>query len=212
MRTETITRTVYSFDELSEEAKETAINNYRGDGIDTSHNWVEASKSVKAFHNVFGSREGYSSWLDINTENIEDAISELSGQRLRTYLLNNFGEAFYERKYLKSGAVEVAPAKHRMRKIEVAANGAIWVKYLSNFLVESSCPFTGVCWDENLLDPFKAFIKNPDSRTFEDLLGEAVESLQNCLEKEGEYRNSDEAITEWLSDGDDEYTEDGEQA
>jgi hypothetical protein len=215
MRTETVTREIYTFDELSDEAKEKAIENYRGEGVDTSHNWDDAHESVKEFHNVFGSSAGHRSWLDIRTGHMEDQILELSGQRLRTYLLNNFPSAFYERKYRGHSKNDhrstEKPKSHRLvTKISKDYKGNYYRVFRSNFQVESSCPFTGVCYDEDLLDPFKEFIKNPDGRTFEDLLQEAMESLRISLEREDEYQNSDEAIKERLSE--EEFTEDGNLA
>jgi Fe-S cluster biosynthesis and repair protein YggX len=207
----TITTTVYSFNELSEDAKETAIQEFRNEGVDASHYWDEAHDSVKKFHNVIGTREGVNSWLDINTGHIEDDILNLSGLRLRTYLINNFEELFYERKYRRHGASTInEPKRHRLiSRIGKDCNGLFYPVYRSNFLTESCCPLTGVCYDENLLDPFKKFIKEPDNSTFEDLLNEAMESLRISLENEEEYRNSDEAITEDIEANEYEFTEDG---
>lgn len=214
MRTITTTVEAFKFDELSEEAKQTAIQEYRGDGVDTSHNWNEAHESVKEFHNVLGSREGSRSWLDVNTGHMDDQILELSGNRLRTYLLNNFPSAFYERKYRGHSKNDhrstEKPKGHRLvTAIKKDYKGNYYRVFKSNFLTESCCPFTGVCYDESLLDPFKAFITLPDARTFEDLLQEAMESLRIDLESEDEYRNSDEAIEEDIEANDYEFTEDG---
>ena len=87
-----------------------------------------------------------------------------------------------------------------------------WITLRSNFYVESCCPFTGVCYDEDLLQPFKEFIKKPDGRTFEDLLREAVETLRISLENEDEYRYSDEGIEQDIEANGYEFMEDGELA
>lgn len=206
----TIETVLYKFEELSEEAKETAIEEYRGHGVDTSHYWQEAHESVKGFHDVFGTKEGTRSWLDINTGHIEDEILQLSGNRLRTYLINNFEEAFYERKYRNSHHIEERPKTlHRMRSVRTWMDGGYWVTLRSNFLTESCCPFTGVCYDESLLNPMKKFIESPDGRTFEDLLNESMETLRTDLENEDEYRDSDEAIEEEIKANGYEFTEDG---
>jgi hypothetical protein len=218
MRTETITREIFTFEELSEEAKQKAIENYRNEmPADTSYYWDEARESVKGFHSTFGSEEGRSSWLDIRTDGIEDNALELSGQRLRTYLLNNYEGAFFERKSRGHSKddhrSEEKPRAHRLvAAIRKDHKGKCYRVFRSNFIVESCCPFTGVCYDEDLLQPFKDFIKNPDKRTFEDLLTEAVNSLRKSLENEDEYRNSDEAITEDIEANGHEFLEDGELA
>jgi predicted RNase H-like HicB family nuclease len=216
MRTITTTVEVFKFDELSDEAKQTAIREYRSEGVDTSHNWDEAHKSVKEFHNIFGSREGNRSWLDVNTGHMDDQILELSGNRLRTYLINNFPSAFYEREFRghskNDNRSTEKPKGHRLvTAIKKDCKGNYYRVFKSNFLTESCCPFTGVCYDESLLDPFKAFITLPDARTFEDLLQEAMESLRIYLESEDEYRNSDEAIEEDIESNDYEFTEDGKR-
>jgi hypothetical protein len=209
----TIEVKLYSFEELSEEAKQVAIKKFRGDGIDISHCYDDAHESVKKFHEMFGSEEGYRSWLDVRTGHIDDNILELSGNRLRTYLINNFPSAFYERKYRKHGKNrEEKPKYHRLiAKVNTTRDGKFYPVYRSNFETESSCPFTGACYDEYLLFPFKEFIKAPDNRDFEDILNEAVGSLAKSLEDEQEYRDSDESIIEELSSNDCEYTEEGEE-
>jgi hypothetical protein len=214
MRTETITRTIYTFEELTPEAQQNAINQYRGDGIDTSHNWDEARHSVNAFCDLFDCRTGRNSWLDVTANDCETR-HDLTGQRLRTYLLNNFSSAFYERKYRGHSKNDhrstERPKDHRMvTKIRKDHKGNYYRVFRSNFEVESCCPFTGVCYDEDLLQPLKEFIKQPDARTFDDLMTEAGESLRISLESEDEYRNSDEAVKETIEANAYEFTEDGE--
>ena len=212
MRTVTTTTEFFTFDELSEEAQQRAIQEVRGQGVDTSHTWHEARQSVTPFCDLFGVDTGRNSWLDIRTGNVDDNICQLTGQRLRTYLINNFPSAFFERKYRNSYHREDRPTPHPMRKVEPWSKGGYWVTLRSNFETESSCPFTGVCYDEDLLQPLKEFIKQPDGRTFEDLMNEAGESLRISLENEDEYRNSDEAIREDIEANEIEFTADGERA
>lgn len=219
MRTETITRTIYTFEELTPEAQAKAIREVRGQGIDTSHNWNEARKSVDAFCDLFNIRTGNHSWLDIICPSFGDSSNrnELTGQRLRTYLINNFPSAFYERKYRGHSKNDhrstERPKDHRMvTKIGKDHKGNYYRVFRSNFEVESCCPFTGVCYDEDLLQPLKEFIKQPDGRTFENLMTEAGESLRTSLESEDEYRDSDEGIKEDIEANDYEFTEDGDRA
>lgn len=219
----TIELKLYSFEELSEEAKETAIQNYRNKGIDTSHYWNDAHKSVQEFHKVFGTTEGNRSWLEFYTGHIEDNILELKGLRLRTYLINNFGSQIFTPKYLKTGErTHNEPGRHRMRRIrktdyDPQNKGKYYSQYYSNIQKSTDdCPFTGVCYDYDLLNPFYQFINNyrntpsADYQTFEDLIKEAFEGLEKSLKDEDEYRYSDEGITEEILAGDYEFTEDGE--
>ncbi len=207
----TIETVLYKFSELSDEAKQTAIQEYRGEGVDTSCYFDEAHESIKKFHDVVGTESGHRSWLDVRTGHIEDDILELSGVRLRTYLINNFEELFYERKYINSFHRDERPNTHPMRTIEKHLRGGYWVRNLSNFKTESCCPLTGACYDEDLLQPFKEFIKAPDNRSFEDLINEAFSTLSNSLDNEEEHLNSDEAITEAIESNEYEFNEDGTQ-
>lgn len=93
----TIRVKVYKFNELSNEAKQKAINEARRN-VDTSFIYDDAHETVKAFHNVFGTKEGGRSWLDANTGHIDDNIMNLKGLRLRTYVINNFWSELYKGK------------------------------------------------------------------------------------------------------------------
>jgi len=220
MRTETITRTIYTFEELTPEAQQNAINQYRGDGIDTSSNWEEARASVTAFCDLFNVSTGSNSWLTLvcpSFGNDNHNRNDLTGQRLRTYLINNFPSAFYERKYRGHSKNEnrstEKPKGHRMvTNIRKDHKGNYYRVFRSNFEEESCCPFIGVCYDEDLLQPLKDFIKQPDGRTFENLMTEAGENLRVSLENEDDYRNSDEAIREDIEANDYEFTEYGDRA
>ena len=59
----TIRTKVYSFNELNDEAKQVAIQWYREKILDTYFIYDEAHKSVKAFHELFGIKEGSRSFL-----------------------------------------------------------------------------------------------------------------------------------------------------
>lgn len=78
------------------------------------------------------------------------------------------------------------------------------------------CPFTGVCYDETLLTPFRSFLnkeyKNFESTNLRDLLKDAFQSLKSEIESEIEYRNSEEAILEDISVNEYEFFEDGKMA
>lgn len=207
----TIEVNVYSFAELSPEAQQTAIENYRDKGIETQCYWDEAHKSVEAFHDLFGTNQGYNSWLDVRADRIDDVVLELKGLRLRKYLINNFGWKIYKGKYYSLWSKTEKSFKHHKDGYPVLKS-----RY-SKVFFDSCCPLTGVCYDDSLLQPFTDFIDkyrevtHAESTTFEDLLKEAFSNLKNDLENEDEYRNSDKGIREELEDQDYEYTEDGEE-
>lgn len=95
--------------------------------------------------------------------------------------------------------------------------GELLREYLmDNYNFTKDCPFTGVCYDETLLTPFRSFLnreyKNFESTNLRDLLEDAFQSLEKCIENEIEYRNSEEAILEDISANDYEFFEDGKMA
>jgi hypothetical protein len=207
MKTKTIN--LYKFEELSEDLKSKAIEQYRNEGVDTCWIYDEAYNSVKEFHEIFNTKECNREWTTVITSHIDDCILHLKGIRLRTYLLNNFYSTFFQPKYITSYQSNVKPMYHRLRKFKENKKG-FWIKKYSFNIVESCCPFTGVCYDEDLLYPFRQFIKCPNnSTTFKDLINDAFDTLSKNLESESEYMHSDEAISETLILNDYYFNEDG---
>jgi hypothetical protein len=196
----TIETTVYSFSELSEGAKQTAIEKWR-DGTEDffwSDEWLESiKKGCEAFNGEFTDYSidclciGRSYWIVKGDEDLE-----ITGQRLRTYLLNNYYSNFFEPKpqgeYKKRG------------------NGN-WRhdRYSKILYVETGCPFTGYCGDENFMDVFRKFIKTPDNSTFFELLEDAVNNALQGLVEDCENQQSDEYIAEHIEANEYEFTGDG---
>jgi hypothetical protein len=201
---------VYSFTELSEQAKQTAIQNHR-QHLDTSYIYEDAHGSVKAFHNIFNTKEGRDNWLDIRTGHIDDNILQISGTRLLSYLWNNYGKDLYKGKYynVKSNY----PLKHRRVESTTYKNGNTHNAYRSAVQLEHSCVLTGICYDDSLLNPIYKFLDEftpaDTTTTFEDLITDCFHNLKKDIETEEEYLNSDECITEELLEQDNEFLADG---
>lgn len=216
----TIEVTLYKFNELSEKAKEVAINNER-ENVCVNYIYDDAYCTVKSFNSVFGTSEGSYSWLDVNTSSFDNSILELRGFRLQKYLWNNYKDTLYKRKYLKHGELAVAKKPfHKMKKqTEITSNcsnkGKISVSYYSNIQKESkNCNLTGVCYDEVILKPIYEFLDKRDFSNctidFESLLNNCFYELKKSIAKEVDYRNSYEAICEDLIEKDYDYTKDGQ--
>jgi hypothetical protein len=182
---------LFSFSELNSEAKETAIQRYRESLLyNDGYYWgYEVIQSIKLGleHFNFNLVDYSIDWDNINCSDTtikylgDDDIMELSYIRLWKYLQNS-GMLTYFCRYDK-------------KKKE---------------LLSGSCPFTGVCFDEDFIDPVREFIKNPKDITFKELIEDCVYSclLAGC--KDWEYILSDESISEYLDDSDFEFTESGE--
>lgn len=213
----TIRTKIYKFEELNKEAQEIAIDNYRNNFLTFDFIYSDAENTVKAFCDAFNVKSGSHSWLDCNTSNIEDSILNLTGLRLRKYLINNFGDTLYKRKYLKHGKnTEFKKPHHRMMKqteIKSGPNkGKFYASYYSNICkVANNCNLTGMCYDDDIMQPIYDFLelRTFDSTNFEDLLNECFDAMRKTLQDEENYMYTSEYITEEIASNDYEFTETG---
>ena len=203
----TIQTTVCSFNELNEAARETAIEHFRSTE-DYSFIYDEAHETVNKFHEMFDTKEGRKSWLDVYTDHIDDNLLQLKGLRLRTYLLNNY--KLWKPKFIKSFDHHL-PAHRMIRNKTAKTTGAKYCFAYSNIKFENSCVLTGVCYDDDILEPIYKFIEAPQEHVnFEMLLNDCFENLEKAIENEIECRNSDIEIIETIEANDYEFTEGGE--
>lgn len=216
---QTICTTVYSFDELSDEAKELAIQNER---TSRENHWYlpwrnEYQDTLTAFCKRFGitvedNGRHYYGTVDIQhgcypkvsgnadawTQRHYDISGEsVRGLRLRTFILNNFDDVLYER---KKQYVNGYGSKHRISRV---------------FKTETCYPFTGFCADDDMLQPMWDFIANPTSKppTYDlnDLMDDCVSAWNRAWLAECKWYFSDECITEDIRDNEYQFTEDGER-
>jgi len=215
----TIRTKIYSFDELGTEAKENALNQYRNNNLNHDFIYNDAYKTVKVFNEVFDLKEGRNSWLDFST-NFENDIEDLKGLRLQKYILNNYGNDLFKRKYLKHGELTKEEPKkwHRMRKSYVINQGPnkglFSSSYYSNLFIDNSCVLTGMCYDDDMLKPIYDFLNQREfneNETFETILNECFTAIEKTIENDKEYRESDEAIIEEIEANEYEFLKDGNQ-
>ena len=219
---------IYTFDELSEEAKERARSDYVEHG--GPYYWDrEARDTIEAFEKEFGVRVrdwSYSSWrydFDLDTSSIDDDILALKGNRARSWFWNNHGNCLLQQK--------VKYFTHVNGK-RIEAVGLNSIKYKSKIwfdrVYDGTCPWTGYCMDCAALDPIAYFCfgvewdekekkRVPSSRrlsvdnsnTVKSLLREGIESLFHALKEDCEYLESMESFKETCEANDFEFTEDG---
>lgn len=208
---ETVCVNLYSFAELSSTAQATAIANDRKirEQEDTfSYEVGEAVETVKAAAKAFGFKLiNWSIGADlqssgVNLRQLDVTAAELTGVRLRTWLINNHYDVFYTKK----------PYGKHLRSFQLC--GQYYHSYQREskvLFIESDCPFTGMFYDCEFLDTFREFLAKPSPDTLESLFEAAVENLCRALEREYEYQMSDENIRYDLELSDDAmYTEEGE--
>lgn len=201
MKTKTIN--LYQFNELSDEAKGKAINKWRDQEYNNTPWFIdEAGKSFEKFAGIFSIK-----WNNIDYEEphrndyqiqLDDQILELSGQRLATYIWNHYRNDIFQGKYYG----ELIDTFKDGTKIPVSKEhpiGKRHVKRYSHVFVSSCCVMTGVCYDDDLLNPIYEFLNKPNENVnFETLLNDCIYSLCHSVSSEIEHQMSDEVITETL--------------
>lgn len=214
MRQEVIN--IYTFEELTPEDQARAIEDRRQANQEEPFFWSgEALEAIKLGLDAFGcSLGGYSiQWDNANLSDVPfstpENAAELTGLRLRTWLINN----------ADPGTLTTAKpyGKYEKRENKRYHEGKFdhwsYDRYSRILKVQSSCPFTGVCYDESFLYPIRDFIKKPTpGTTLADLMEDAINAVLRDVESDIEYRDTDEAIREELIANDYEFTENGEMA
>ena len=154
-----------------------------------------------------------SNWHDLGEFTVQDALESLKG-------FSNY----YDLNLDYSISIFPDPGEHITAKVtnkDIAElSGIRLFKYLVNnysHLVSlsltfecGSCPFTGMVYDEVLLDEIRAFLKKPDSRSFQELIDDCTGKLMTTLNNEGEYIYSDEGLKDLCQANEYEFTIDGQ--
>lgn len=185
MRTLTIEKNIYTFDELTDEQKELAY--YKNSDLDVS-DYSEFEETLKEFCNIF----------DVNCYNWEvDSFNydyhfivhnrtnweDVHGKRLAKWLYNNFysyitAHRVYSKFYYKDGKTVY---KKRTSKIEIT----------------SSCPLTGLyCDDDILYNIFQAIDGKKVFQDFEELIDACLDQFFEAFKNQVEYNESFEAFEE----------------
>lgn len=202
MRTIKITKNIYKFSELSSEAKHNAIQKYRDSNPDLS--WQDENMdSLKKFAEIFpikltkafyGDRgEGVSYYFDCNY------VENLCGQRLATFIWNNYSNEIYSQKYYKSWSSN-KKIIHKKVKSKIQPSGNYWNVYKGLFIIEGDCILTGYYMDDVLLKEIYDFVRSPDNRNFNDLLNHCFDNWISAGNADIEKQNSDEYIVDILID------------
>jgi 6-pyruvoyl-tetrahydropterin synthase len=213
----TIELKIYSFSELSEEAQQKAISNYRNNGIYCQYIYDEAHETVKKAGKLFKLNLIGRTIFDFSASHLDNNILELTGLRLRKYLINNF-DLYKGKFYAAIGDNRII--NHpciKVHKYDISKGARVSSSnfYYSRIQKENSCILTGVCYDDSFLSPMYNFINDyrnfpsANYQTFEDIIQYCFDSLKKDLESEEEYRNSDEAIKDEIEANEYEFTEDG---
>jgi len=184
---------IYSFNELSEEAKEKALQDYRDN--QTEIFWIdEIVKSLKAlFENCSGitlkdySLGEYNSWIRVSFANEE--VENFYGKRAMAWIENNL-------------LSNIRISYYGNKRKELRQYG----KYYYAGQIKP-CPFTGYYTDDDFLNSLLQNIREgTDLKTAFECLADVC---QKIIQNESEYQQSEEYIAEFFQTNDCEFTEDG---
>ena len=204
----TVRTKIYKFEELTKEAQQKAINKHR-EVMDNDFIYDDTHKVVEAFNDVFETKEGRNSWLDVYTDHMEENILELKGLRLQKYLWNNYKNQLFKGKYYSLWSKKDISYKYHKNGYPVLKS-----RY-SKVLKQNSCVLTGMCYDDYMLQPIYDFLEKRNfsncTITFYNLINDCFDELRKTVENEIDYRNTDDAIIEEIKANDYEFTKDGKQ-
>ena len=203
---------VYQFDELTDGAKQKAIEKYRDSNNEFDWLVSEANNSFEKFADLFNIdwrqidyNEPYRNEYSLKFD--EDVLN-LSGLRLAKYIWNNYESFLFKGKYYS--VTSDKKVNHKRVKSTNLKNGKIFNAYYSAIQKENSCVLTGVCYDDDLLQPIYDFLKKPkDNVDLETLLNDCINSLCHSVSSEIEWRQEDEQIIEEIEANEYEFNEDG---
>jgi hypothetical protein len=185
MKTITTSTDVYTYSELSDTAKERARDWYvQGFGY-FDHN-DEALDSLKAFCNFAGIKlRDYS--LDTEFHRSYASIEGLTVNTVYASDTDDIGHDETLHEHIRSTFDEKTLSGH--------------------------CPFTGVCWDETLLDGIRDAFLSPDQpgtiENLKELYQDCFHRLFVALQREYEYQTGEEAVQESIEANEYTFTADG---
>lgn len=189
---------LYHFDELPSKAQERAISDW---AYNSEYAWGEENReSMEAFCRTFdvkvrdwsygGRDEGVYGVEVSGPEANWQTGEEITGLRLRTWILNNYGDVLTERK-----PIGPYPYKRRSRIMEQ----------------ETCCPWTGYCMDDTLLRPIREFIRKPEpGMDWEELVNDCLYAWVHACSADMESIYEEDYVQEDIEANDVLFTRDGE--
>lgn len=187
----TIRTKVYAFNELSDEAKQVAIENYRARGGDDGDYYSsEITDSAQAMCNAMDLEIGRT-YADVYTSSYWENAEGLSGARLAKWIVNNYSNVLFRPKYLG----------HVKGKA-----------HYSRCQTDNSCVLTGVCYDDDILAPIYDFLTRPEKQySLDMLMNDMSFAIKKTYEHAIEYVNSDGYISDMLEANEYLFTKDGRE-
>lgn len=185
---------ILEFSELSEEAKHKAHENYISKGWG-DHDGSDNRKSLEEFEkyfpvNIKNWEYGYQNFINWSLDYMDEGIEELRGNRLRTFLLNNYIP------YLENPKTYYSKDYKKIRKSKIQRN--------------IECPFTGYYLDMVLIEPLLKFINEPNKQEdMYSIMNDCLNEWVSACSQDVEYQNSFEYFEEMCERNYYEFLQDG---
>lgn len=187
----TIEVKILTFNELSEQAKENAFENWRNEERDFF-------------------------WMEENLESLKQGLLHF-GFELKDWSIDyyNAKNAYLRIEYQNSNGYDEENALQGVRLWKFINNNMLdyWCKYKKKYeygkLLDGNCPFTGYCVDEDFLEPVRQFMKKPIGITFQELMEDCAHNVMKCIELDYEYQTSKDYFIEMCIENIYEFYEDG---
>ena len=232
-----ITIRLYDYDELSPEAKELALEEWRSS--DVEHFWSrDVKNTLGKLQEELGievSRWEYSTYSHdygvIRFKDYSDDQLALSGIRAQAFLWNNFAHLIVQPRkkwYSKNrdGRVDLSGCLHCY---DGWSNMYRKSKVFFERTYDGTCPLTGVCFDNDALDPLvyfclgmewdekvKRHVMIPQSKrtmwtvtTVEDVIRDCVDSLLQSAQDNWDSQFTEEFFADYASANEFMFDEDG---
>ena len=176
---------VFTINELPAEAKDRALADWNRHA---EYPWAtEARKTIEAMEKCFSISCGRWSYDACRsdyavTHNLDFEVLTLKGDRARSWFWNNIAPKIFRPKNIYRGPLCTSSSCRK-----------------SNLSVVCECPWTGMCFDMDALDPLLKFIlcENLDQEaTVQSIIEDCVRSLFAVLVEDVGYQSSMEAFVE----------------
>lgn len=122
--------------------------------------------------------------------------------------MNRYSSDLFKPKYIKTLDREFY-SKAFICKVKTRQNGDKYTQIYSKNKISTDCPLTGVCYDNNILQPVYDFLKKPTNDTLKDLFRDIESAIEKCYSDMDTWLYSEEFIKEELINQETEFIENG---
>lgn len=196
----TITKNLYRFDELTSEAQQNALENYRSKYFEFG--WQdEIINTIRKIARAMNCDYNYYSYdgitYDVSFTPV-DFDDELQGKRAWAFIENNFITPNEQ------------PKTYYLNHVLYCDGRKNWARKSKIWFNISDCPFTGYIADCCFFEAWRDWKNNFSSKsTVADFVDAVAEKLSKEWTNDNEYQYSDEGIIELIEANDFEFYENG---